>query len=463
MKLKLVVASMSVLGLISCQAFAAATATTDQPKHKHHHHVKKHHHAVEVAAAPAAYKDMGAMPEVCPINDPYTNMMDSMGQNIGRAKPTEDCHKLLSIAGGINFDAKWGNRSMGYQGENAQRVSLNDAYINLYGNVNDWAKAFASISYNDASPQYNGDTLVNFARRNGQYSNVYPTGTLNLEQGYLLLSNFDQSPLFLKLGKFFQDNGRYVIHPITRSLTQSLTESLATAAQAGFVTRMGFHGDISAFDNPLRERSSSTLATGVSGHRTTDYVAALGYDALSDQLSWGINASYIYNMVGVNDVAQAVSMVQGVGFNTITGSGTYNDRVSAGALDAYIASGPFSLVGDYVTAFQRFANNDIGNTITAPGTYSSRGAKPTAGNLQAGYGFNAWGKNQNAYLGYQVTSDAAALFLPKNRWVVGYNVDMWKNTNLGLELDHDTDYNASHGGTGNSSNLINFRAAVKFG
>jgi hypothetical protein len=45
----------------------------------------------------------------------------------------------------------------------------------------------------------------------------------------------------------------------------------------------------------------------------------------------------------------------------------------------------------------------------------------------------------------------------------GYNIDMWKNTNLGLELDHDTDYSTGHGGTGDSSNLINFRAGVKFG
>lgn len=451
MKLKLVVASMSVLGLISCQA---ALATT--------HHKYKHHVVKQEEATPVVYK--GAIPvEICPITDPYISMMDAMGQNLGRAKPTQDCNKLLSLAGGVNFDAKWGNRSMGYQGENTQRVSLNDVYLNLFGNVNDWTKAFASISYNNAS------AVSLFATKAGQYSNVYPTNTLTLEQGYGQISNFDQSPFFLKLGKFYQDFGRYTIHPITRSLTQVLSESLQTAAQVGFVTKMGFHGDIAAFDTPLNQRRSYPIGIP-QGHKTTDYTASIGFDQMNDQLGFGINLAYMYDMVGVNDIAQVISQYQntnvfGTGGALITNGGTYRNRVSAGAIDAYITSGPFSLIGDYVTAMQNFSNNDLNSNTPSGGVPfgTGNGAKPWAANLQAGYGFNAWNKNQNVYLGYQASGDAVAVFLPKNRWVAGYNIDMWKNTNLGLELDHDTDYSTGHGGTGNSSNLISFRAGVKFG
>jgi len=444
MKLKLVVASMSVLGLISCPAFAATN-------HKHKHHTAKKQ---QVEATQANYKGMGAL-EVCPLSDPYISMMDAMGQNLGRAKPTQDCTKLLSLAGGVNFDAKWGNRSMGYQGENVKRISLNDVYLNLFGNVNDWTKAFASLSYNNAS-----DVSV-FADKAGQYSNVYDVNRLTVEQGYAQISNFDQSPLFLKLGKFYQDFGRYTIHPITRSLTQVLSESLQTAAQVGFITRMGFHGDIYAFDNPLKQRRAYALST-TQGHNSTDYGAALGFDQMSDQLGWGVNLGYLYNMVGVNDIAQVISQYQST--NLSTSGGSYRTRVSAGTIDAYITSGPFSLMGDYAAAMQSFSNNDLGSkgqSVVVAGT--GTGAKPWAGNVQAGYGFNGWNKNQNVYLGYQVSGDAVAVFLPKNRWVAGYNIDMWKNTNLGLELDHDTDYSTSQGGTGNSSNLISFRAGVKFG
>ena len=70
--------------------------------------------------------------------------------------------------------------------------------------------------------------------------------------------------------------------------------------------------------------------------------------------------------------------------------------------------------------------------------------------------------NQNIYLGYQQSGQASAIFLPKYRWLAGYDVDMWRNTTLGAEWDHDTDYSVSHGGHGHTGNLVSLRAAVKF-
>src|ERR1700733_1776679 len=91
------------------------------------------------------YKDEGALVQpvsVCPVVDMYTLYMDAMSQNIGRAKPTVDCNKPIQFAGGINFDTTWGNRTTGYQGEVNDRFALNDAYIDVTGNVNEWVKAF---------------------------------------------------------------------------------------------------------------------------------------------------------------------------------------------------------------------------------------------------------------------------------------------------------------------------------
>ena len=447
MKLKtLVVASMSVLGmnLMSYPAFSASPHTQNHYSSHTHQHVANH----------SSYKGMGALQpvEVCPINDFFTATLDVMDHNIGRAKPTTGCNKPIAFAGGANFDAKWGNRSMGYQGENTQRLSLNDVYLNVFGNINDWSKAFASISYNDASG------VSTTARKPGQYSNVYPTNRLTLEQGFIRIANFDQYPIFFQLGKQYQDFGRYYIHPITRTLPQVLTETLRTSAEVGFVTQMGLHGDIYAFDNPLNSRFASTVTSAnVRGHASANYGAAIGFDQLNDQLSWGVNLSYLYNMTGVNDIAQAVSQYQ-LGGATTTG-GSYRNRVAGASLDAMVSSGPFSLFGDYVSALSAFSSNDLGSR----GLGSVTGARPWAGNLQAGYTFNAGSKNQNIYLGYQASGDGAMIHLPKSRWVAGYNVDMWRNTNLGLEVGHDRDYGISHGGTGDSSNTIGLRAGVKFG
>ncbi|MDX1901522.1 MAG: LbtU family siderophore porin [Gammaproteobacteria bacterium] len=445
MKLKLVVASMSAACLLSTAAFAA-----DAPvKHKHHHAKKHHHHMMAATAYKGDYK--GVMPvvvETCPPTTQFANVLDTMDQNIGRARPTEDCNKLISFAGGLNFDAHWGNRNINYQGRNNQRLSLNDAYLNIFGNVNEWTKAFMSISYGDPSDKDDG-----YVKPNGEYSNVYTANgenKLTLEQGFIRISNFDVYPVYLQLGKQYSDFGRYTIHPITRSMTQVLSETLRTSAVLGFVVPMGFHGDIYAFDNPIREANSADVAVG---HPHTNYGAAIGYDAPGDQLGWGVNVAYMYNMVGVNDVA---TVYTGTGIASAVNA--YKNRVSAIALDGTINSGPFSLIGDYVTALQRFFVSEIPARLG-----STSGAKPWAGNLQAGYGFMAWSRNQNIYVGYQTSGDSVYFNLPKSRWLIGWNADVWKNTNMGLEVGHDTDYNQTDGGTGRTANTVAFRAAVKFG
>lgn len=441
MKLKLVVSLMSAASLVVLPGVAAA--------HKHHHHHR--HHEVRTEAAVIENADYkGAVVEVCPLTDQFTVMMDTMDHNIGRARPTEDCNKLISFAGGINFDAHWGNRSMGYQGENNQRLSLNDAYLNIFGIVNDWTRAFMSLSYNDVS----GNEFGTSFKKAGQYSNVYPNNTLTMEQAFIRFSNFDESPFFAQIGKQFQDFGKYNIHPITRSMDQVLSETLRTSAEVGFLTHMGFHGSAWAFDNPLRQRNVVGSLFTAQGHSQTDWGVSLGYDHPSDQFGFDVGASWMYNMAGVNDVAEAISQFE---FATNSG-GNYYNNVGAVAVYGDINTGPFSLLARYVTALTRFNINTLQNHL-----HGTQGAKPWAGNVQAGYAFNAFSRNQNIYLGYQFSGDTVNLFLPKSRWTVGYNIDVLKNTTVGVEWAHDHDRSTNQGGTGLNSSIFAARAAVKFG
>jgi len=447
MKLKLIVASMSVLGLVSTSAFAV-----DAPAKHKNHHIKKHH----VAASQVDYKAMGALPVVdtCSVSTQYSNVLDTMDQTLGRAKPSEDCNKLITFAGGMNLDAHWGNRNINYQGRNNQRMSLNDAYLNIFGNVNQYVKAFATLSYGDPTERSQNLSFVLAApsagkvKPFGEYSGVYTANGENkvtLEQGFIRISNFDAYPYFIQLGKQFTDFGRYKIHAITRSVTQSLSETLATTAELGFVLPTGFHGDVYAFDNPV-----APYEKGLKGHSKVNYGASVGYDMQDDKLGYDLNLGYLYNITGVNDVAHL--------YDAYVANRGYDTRVGAIALDAIVKSGPFSLIGDYVLATTRFSKLDIKNHLGG-----SVGAQPWAGNLQAGYNFNGLNRNQNVYLGYQVTEEAVFFNLPKSRWTAGWNVDLWKNTNLGFEFGHDVDYSAGDGGTGEASNTLAVRAAVKFG
>lgn len=460
MNLKLVVASMSVLGLVSCPVFAATTA-----KHKHHH---KHHETVA-----HEYKDMGALPykdqPVCTISQNSVIMTD-MTQNMGRSLPNP-CNpgwfNRIALSGGVNVDlGKFGNRNGAFMGENYQRFSLNDAYLNLAADVNEWTKAFASLSYNTATIVAPGagpaPSFIGTEYSSAYSNNVVSGGasTIQLEQAYATFGNLDESPFFVQVGKHFQDFSRYEIHPITRSLTQVMSETLATSLGVGFLTN-GFSGQIFAFDDPINKVFKTTTST--------NYGAALGYDQPSDCLGWDIGAGYLYNMIGVNDVAYIVNQYNA--YNTDLTSG-YNTRIGAVAVYGDVNSGPFTLGARYTTALQRFnvldlPKDGVANLVGGGGAglvAGSQGAKPWAAGIQAGYGFDAFCKNNNVYIGYQASREAAGLGLPKYRWLAGYGVDVFgKNTNVAIEWDHDKAYSVANGGTNNSYNLVSVRSSVKFG
>jgi hypothetical protein len=474
MKLKLVVASMSVLGLISSPVFAdpadtqAATTTTTTtttadasapaaaPAPKHHkHHVKHHHHAQThrvyhaqqhehvAQVTQADYKDAGALPAapVVPVLDTHQMIYNAMSQNVGRSmQASPDWFNRIGVSGGVNFDAHWGNRDRGYEGEDTQRLALNDAYMNVGANVNDWTKAFMSLSFSNPSGKLAGAPLA------GQYSNVYlPVGQINLEQAYVTLANYDVAPVFFQIGKQFTDYGRYTIHPIERTLSQVMTESLQTSAKLGFITQMGFHGDVYAFSNPSNQFTA--------GHSNTVYGGALGFDQLNDQLGFDLGVGYMSDLTGVNDIQAAIG-------NAYVGTGTYVHTVGGIAVYGDVNSGPFTLSARYTQAIQHFNPNDLS---TQYGTPFASGARPWAADVTAGFGYNYWSKNQNIYLGYEASNNAVNLALPRNRWLVGYNIDAWRATNLGLELAHDTAYSSGNGGPGRNSNTIAARASVKFG
>lgn len=426
---------MSVLGLIASPVFADTEVQTQTlPKHKHHHHVKKVHHFVETHD----YKAMGALPTVVvPQVDTYQIMYDAMSQNTGRSKAMPDWFNRIGVSGGLNVDGHWGNRSQGYMGENYTRVSLNDAYLNVAANVNDWTKALASLSYSNFSAT-NGVNL-------GSYSTAYTNNQINLEQGYLTVANYDVSPIFFQVGKQFTDYGRYQIHALNRTMSQVLTESLQTSAKLGFITRMGLHGDVYAFSNP-----SIAFANN---HANTVYGAALGFDQINDQLGFDVGIGYMSNLTGVNDIQNMLG-------NSPFATHNYVHLVGGISVYGDLNAGPFSVSARYTTAIQNFNPNDL-STVFA--TNLANGAKPWAADLTAGYGFNGWNKNQNLYVGYQASNNAVNLALPKSRWLAGYNVDVWKNTNVGVEVAHDRAYGTGNGGNGDSSNTVGARASVKFG
>ena len=452
MKLKLVVVSMSILGLVSSPAFAGHHNKHKASKAAVHHDYKD-------------YKDMG--PKVCTISPNTVSLIEST-QNVGRSLPNKcnpGWYDRIRISGGINVDVgKWGNRNANIMGENYQRLSINDVYLNIAGDINDWTSVFASLSYSTPTTAMNPGmfNMVGAAEYSAAYANNIAgtaNNTLQVEQAFAVFGNFDVTPVYVQLGKSFQDFSRYEIHPITRSLTQVMSETLATSLKLGFLAN-GFNGGVYVFNDPIGKIASSATPT--------NYGVSVGYDQNDDQFGFDVGAGYMYNIIAANDVAWSV--------NNFTGMG-YNNRVGGVAVYGDVNYGPFMGSVRYTQAVQRFnvldlakngaadltAGSVIGSGAPVAATPGTTGAKPWAVGAQVGYGFDAMSKSQHVYLGYQASGEAAGLNLPKSRWLVGYGVDVVKDTSLSAEWDHDRAFSTTNGGSGNTTNLVSLRAAVKFG
>lgn len=463
MNLKLVAVSMSVLGLISSPVFA-------DTMHKHKHH-KKHHHMVHDYKASGALSMQAAMEPVGPmVVAPATSViLDQMNQATTMNKPMPEWFNRVGISGGVNLDGgKWGSRSVtnqafanavnlpvsassypainkaGYTGENTKRFSINNAYLNVTADVNEWTKALAVVSYMDSSVWYNQaytSYLNNSAANLGNLNQ-----NLTLEQAVVHFGNFECTPFFVEVGKQFLDYGRYKIHPITASMDQTLTETLRNAVKVGFINDMGLHGSVFTFQDGIYKHNDAQTRES-----SMNYGAALGYASINDHFGYDVGAGYMYNMVGANDVsALLASNTSYVGFH---------NHVDAIAAYADLNYDAFTLGARYTQATKRFSSLDLPRSLN----HLTTGAKPWAAGVVASYDFDNWRK-QNVYLGYQASHDTVYLNLPHSRYLVGYSIDVLKNTKLSAEWDHDNAWNGSQGGpSGGNSNLVSVRAAVKFG
>lgn len=79
-----------------------------------------------------------------------------------------------------------------------------------------------------------------------------------------------------------------------------------------------------------------------------------------------------------------------------------------------------------------------------------------------GYSFPVMGRDSLVALAYQGSDEALALELPKERWLVGWSVEILDNTSLAFEWSHDIDYDRSEGGSGDSTDTLLAKLAVAF-
>lgn len=377
-----------------------------------------------------------------------------MNANQSSVKPTtsdfaKDWFQKIQISGLANLDATYASR--GYSGTNkvignnsSSEFSLNNVNVYLDAPINDWTALHTSFVY-----QQNRADSTAIPRINNSSSRDF-----NIDEAYVAFRNFNVSPVYATLGKQYIDFGTYKHYPMFDSLTQLMTETNATAATVGVVTSQGLHGSVYAFNGPKDGKQSPTRTN------VRDYGLRLGYEGSQSNVNYGINFGYIRN-IGASTYIN----------NHLRVSGQTDSNVGAWNVNLHAATGPFYGSANYVVS-QRFkaAGSDAGDL-----SYNGRGAKPWAYNLRVGYRFDTMGHNSNVELGFGQTGEASGsndtnistrntngLYLPKTRWVAMYNVNILKNTDLGVGLLNDKDYSKSKGGSGRTTTAGTVRLSVQF-
>jgi hypothetical protein len=346
----------------------------------------------------------------------------------------------ITIGGLANLDAAWGTRTptgtFGWE-KNGSSSDININNINLFidAKINSWLKAHINLAY--LGDQYKGWGWPNLDKSGTKWG----TSWLGVDEAYVDIGNFARTPFYSRIGKQYVGFGDYDRYPMITPLTQLLSETRATAIAVGAVTDMGVYLNASAFNGPTQPNSSfGNLSSNIDNFTLKlGYFGSLQNVGLED-VHYNIDASYIYNMYDID----ALSPVYNYGKPLVR----YPDSVGGIAVHADLTYGAWSLWGNYVQALGKM------KLITG-----APGGDIYAADIDAGYKFKTLGHESQLQANFQWSGDANIATkgvpivipngqLPEYRVQLGYDVDVWKFTKLGIAWAHDWNYS----GTGLSSN-----------
>ncbi|QGU31595.1 LbtU family siderophore porin [Thermochromatium tepidum] len=327
-------------------------------------------------------------------------------------------HLDIEITGLIEVEAS--DRSA-YEGDSESDIRLATAELGIRSQLKDWVEAGISFLYEQDETDLEVDTA------------------------YLTLANPDVSPLFLTAGQVYVPFGVYETNLVSDPLTLEIGETRETALQLGF-EHSGLSGGVYVFNGDNKVKGKD---------RIQGWGANLGFVQEGDDWAWSVGTGYI-NDLGDSDSLHEIINDNRVGAAEVDPSLSIDptERTAGWTLNATASFGPFSLIGEYLSASDAFDPISL--------DFKGEGARPSAWNIEAGYSFTLLGAESMVAAGYQGTREALALELPKERWLLGWSTEIFDRTSLGLEWARDHDYNTRAGGTGESGNTFTAQLAVEF-
>jgi hypothetical protein len=447
MKLKLLVGTMAVMGLLSTSINADVTRT--QPS---------------VDNVTVASTDVVTFWEgIVNRNEDNANGVILNKQN----------HVSGAVSTQANYSTKRGTdlaaNTSPYtdtSANNQGNTSLNLANVEVYfdSQVSNWARVHIATTYGS---DFTGSS----------YGNV----NMFFTEAYAELNNFQQGApvwMFTKVGRQYLNFGSTQYNTITQPLTNDLSLSNATAVTVGAIAKNGVYGDVYGYNGNAYGGPAGSVANTNSANTIHSYGAEVGYAMGNSTQGLNVYADYIANIADTLSFGNSL-YYSPTSKGTTTWKAIYPDQQRPGyALHANYNNGPFGIIADYVGMVSAF-DKDIYS-------YNGHGASLAAYSFEADYTLPTQ-KVQMISLGYQGSENALQFYglgnvfsMPKSRMIAGYKYTFNTNINMKFEYMYDKDYAksdlattgakttsgsyplAKYAGSGASNNTVLARLNVMF-
>ncbi len=317
-----------------------------------------------------------------------------------------------------NYRSKHSGYSDTTSGNDVYNFSLATSEVYLDSQLNSWIRAHLTLTYQS-----------NFTQ--GTY---YPPSSLFFSEAYAVMYNGGN--YYAKVGRQYINFGNYLHDSVSSTLPEQFTNINQTAITVGAVNMNGFYANASIFNGqPYGDTATFDNAPN-NQYQAHGYTAELGY--MQEMASTGYNmyVDYVDNIADNINVGNYFSPVQ---------EGVYMTK-AVPAIAAHIDyhTGPIDVLADYFTVTDAFDVSDW-SYYSAAGA-SATGAKPSAYSVEGSYAFNWMNKIHSVTLGYEGSSQAVGFNgnsgfpMPESRILAQTGVTVSPNVSMQIEYDYDTDY-----------------------
>gem|GEM_PF-2356292 len=275
-----------------------------------------------------------------------------------------------------------------------------------------------------------------------------------IDESYVTFSNANESPYYARAGIQYMPYGYYARNTIPANLPQLMTQTQAAGVTGGYIDEeRGLNLAIFSFSGK-NKRGGSTKIDNIG--------AQIGYIKETEATSSIVTAGWMNNIVSsVNYIVSANPTCCGQEQNPLNKG--YRKRVPGVVLTMRHKELSWDATLQLTSALSKFNSSDV--------AWKSKGARPSAGLLDIGYIFEAFGNRKNrigasyqlSTQGVNIRGNGLGAGLPKTRVQCDYTIEIESQVEFGAHIFWDKDYSKSVGGTDKSGATLLLTMSVKLG